>query len=220
MPQPQRQRLQPSDAPQQRGESLARCARDPSQRARPLSWLLPPTALLAMFSVGFTVALGGCATEGKLTDPSVYLGNPFHRPTEAGFRDMARAGCGSMSIGASTVGELLDEDQAFDELLSALYQGDISNDEFMNQVLLQYPAADANIHATGCIMDQLAQCFAETCKAEAAVDRQAREMENAEEADESRGAVTIDPSELPTEDLPEIDAVSEPSKEDAPKPLP
>ncbi|MBK5929536.1 hypothetical protein [Halochromatium salexigens] len=173
------------------------------------------------FLVVLIVTLGGCATEGKVTDPSVYIGNPFHRPTESGFRDMARAGCGSMSIGDSTVGALLGKNQAFDGLISALYQGDISNDEFMNQVLLQHPAADANIHATGCIMDQLAQCFAETCKAEAAVERQSEEAENDTEAEKIRSAVTIDPSELPTEDLPEIDGMIEQSKEeDGPKPLP
>lgn len=198
MPQPQRPRLQPSDAPQQRGG------------------LRLAIRATAVFSVGLSVALGGCATGGKVTDPSVYLGNPFHRPTESGFRDMARAGCGSMSLGDSTVDAQLGEHSAFDTLISALYQGDISNDEFMNQVLLQYPAADANIHATGCIMDQLAQCFAETCKAEAAVEREPQEMENAEDIDESGSAVTIDPSELPSEDLPQIDAMIEPSEEDGP----
>ena len=209
MPQSQRQRLQPSDARQEREGSLGR-------RARLLSRPALPTALmLALF-----VALGGCANQSTVTDPSVYLGNPFHRPTESGFRDMARAGCGSMSVGDSTVDALLGEDKAFDSLISALYQGDISNDEFMNQVLLQYPAADANIPATGCIMDQLAQCFAETCKAEAAVERQTTEAENAEDAEQMASAVTIDPSELPSEDLPEIESRIEPAQDDDPKPLP
>lgn len=177
-----------------------------------------------MFGVALIVALsltlGGCATEERITDPSVYLGNPFHRPTESGFRDMARAGCGTMSLGDSTVDALLGANQAFDTLVSALYNGDISNDEFMNQVLLQHPAADANIHATGCIMDQLAQCFAETCKAEAAVKPQTRDAKNAEDAETIASAIMIDPSELPAEDRPQVDAMAEPSKEDGPKPLP
>lgn len=209
MPQSQRQRLQPSDALPGRAGPLGR-------RARKSSWPGLPTAL----TVALFVALGGCANPGRITDPSVYLGNPFHRPTESSFRDMARAGCGPMSVGDSTVDALLGEDKAFDDLISALYRGDISNDEFMNQVLLQYPAADANIPATGCIMDQLAQCFAETCKAEAAVERQARDAKDTEDAEQTTSAVTIEPSELPSEDLPEIDARIEPSGDDGPTPLP
>lgn len=177
-----------------------------------LSW-----RLLALTLV---VALTGCATEGQVTDASTALGNLFQRPTEAGFRAMAEANCGSLSIGDTAVDALLGNNTAFDTLVTALYDGDISNDEFMNQVLLEYPAPDANVPATGCIMDQLDRCFAETCKVTTAQEREKLDQANAASAEEITNTVTLDPTELPAEDAQTVERMIEQSKDDGPKPLP
>lgn len=205
MYQPQRQRLQPGDASRERRENLGR------SRRRRWPWL---SAALA------AVLIGGCTTQGSVTDPLANLGNPFQRPTESGFRAMTQASCSSLSIGNTTVGALLGKDQAFDTMITALYQGDISNDEFMNQLLLQHPAPNANIPATGCIMDQLEQCFAETCKVLTEAERQKMNQTNRAAAEEVTNTVTLDPAEIPAENLPEVEQMIEQSKEDGPKPLP
>jgi len=201
----QRQRFHLSEAPRARNPHPARLSRN----------TLPLLATAAVL-----IVLNGCTTDGQITDPSVYLGNPFQRPSETGFRALAQANCGQMSIGDTTVNALLGKNSSFDGWITALYDGDISNDEFMNQVLLQYPAADANVPATGCIMDQLAECFAETCQVETAAEREKMAQADAKALQATASKVTIDPSELPAEDAPEIERMIETSKEDGPKPLP
>lgn len=171
------------------------------------------TATLAAF-------ISGCATDAQVTDPLASLGNPFQRPNEAGFRALVQANCGTLSIGSTTVNALLGSNSTFDELITALFRGDISNDEFMNQVLLQHPAPDANVPATGCVMDQLEQCFAETCKVQTAAERQKMEQADTEAAKEIESTVSLDQTAVPAEDAAEIEAMIKDSKEDAPKPLP
>ncbi|WP_201219277.1 hypothetical protein [Halochromatium roseum] len=208
----QRQRFHASDATRTRDLHPARLSRH--------AMALVTTAVLALLS--------GCTTDGPITDPSVHLGNPFQRPTEAGFRSLVQAHCGQLSIGSTTVNALLGKNTAFDSWITALYNGDISNDEFMNQVLLQYPAANANVPATGCIMDQLKQCFAETCKVQTAAEREQMTEAETLEIKEIESAVTLDPNELPAQDAPEIEGMIETSietsieasKKDGPKPLP
>ncbi|MBK1617831.1 hypothetical protein CKO42_05040 [Lamprobacter modestohalophilus] len=200
----QRQRFHPSDAPGARNLHPARLSRN----------------ALPILAAAVLALLSGCATDGPITDPSVHLGNPFQRPTEAGFRALVQANCGPLSIGSTTVNALLGKNTAFDGWVTALYDGDISNDEFMNQVLLEYPAPDANVPATGCIMDQLEQCFAETCKVQTAAEREKRAAAETQAVEEIESAVTLDPTELPAQDAPEIERMMETSKEDGPKPLP
>ncbi|MEA3638553.1 MAG: hypothetical protein VBE63_01250 [Lamprobacter sp.] len=175
---------------------------------------------MTLLAAAVLALLSGCATDGQITDPSVYLGNPFQHPSEAGFRALVQANCGPLSIGSTTVNALLGKNTAFDSGITALYDGDVSNDEFMNQVLLQYPAPDANVPATGCIMNQLAQCFAETCKVQTAAEREKMAQAETEAVKEIESAVTLDPSDLPTKDASEIERMIETSKEDGPKPLP
>lgn len=200
----QRQRFHASDAPRARDLHPARLSHN----------------ALGLFAVAMLAVLSGCATDGRITDPSAYLGNPFQHPTEAGFRSLVQANCGPLSIGGTTVNALLGKNTAFDSWITALYDGDISNDEFMNQVLLQYPAPDANVPATGCIMDQLGQCFAETCKVQTAAEREKMAAADAKEVEAIESTVTIDRSEPPAQDAPEVQRIIEASKEDEPKPLP
>lgn len=192
--------------------SCCPCEHDgnPSPARFRLLWL---AALIALSTVG-------CSTDTSMTNPVLNAGNLFKHPTESGFRAMARASCGTMSIGDSTVSGLMAGDEGFNAMVSALYQGDISNDEFMNQVLEAHPADDANVPATGCIMDQLAECFAEACEVQTPSEQAAMASKNTEVADEIADEVTIDPVELPSKDRPEVDQMIETSKREGPQPLP
>jgi hypothetical protein len=204
MNQSQRQRFGPTDA------HLA----GKGQPAR------SPHGVQLLLLSALAAVLSGCAGDGQVTDPLASLGNPFQRPTESGFRSMVQANCSQKSVGNTTVSALLGQNSAFDGSITALYNGDISNDEFMNQVLLQYPAPDANVPATGCIMNQLEQCFAETCKVQTASERQKTARANAEEIEEIDTAVTIDPNQLPAQDTADVNRMIDASTADDPKPLP
>ena len=179
-----------------------------------------PRGARLLVSAALAAILGGCTTDAQVTDPLTSLGNPFQRPTEAGFRALVQTNCGTLSIGSTTVNALLGSNSTFDELITALYEGDISNDEFMNRVLLQHQAPDANVPATGCIMDQLEQCFAESCKVQTTAERKKTEQKDTQATKEIESTVSIDSTEVPAEDAPEIEAMIEDAKEDGPKPLP
>lgn len=220
MHQSTRQRIAPSDGPR---------LRMTDHPERKLVGLIP-LAILASLS------LAGCGSEPRMSEPLAQLGNPFNRPSEAGFRAMAVANCGAKSVGQTTVAELLDGDTVFNELTGALYRGDISNDEFLNQVLLVHPAADANVPATGCIIDQLARCLAEDCKVQPNAKLAANEQTVQDEADELAAGVDVDPADLPSTaaitapvmesdtdtaaNQPEADQVEVAPAEEEPTPLP
>ncbi|MBK1705350.1 hypothetical protein CKO40_12530 [Halochromatium glycolicum] len=153
---------------------------------------------LASLTIAAAFSLAGCGSEPRMSEPLTQLGNPFSRPSESGFRAMAKASCGDKSVGETTVAELMEGDTVFNDLTSALYRGDISNDEFLNQVLLAHPAANANVPATGCIIDQLAQCFAEECKAQANAEQAATEQPAQNETEELAAGVDVDPVDLPS----------------------
>jgi len=187
--------------------------------ARPNCPARRPFARLVIGSL-IALALVGCATESRVSDPLTHLGNPFDRPSESGFRAMATASCGSMGIGDRTVGELMRDDASFNRLVSSLYAGDISNDEFMNQVLLEHPAPDANVPATGCIINQLARCFAEECKVQSAAERAASQRARGDEAMTPAADPEIDPVELPSQDQAKVDAMIDGAEDADPKPLP
>ena len=133
-----------------------------------------PPATLAMLVVlaGAAAMLAACTGSPRTDQPmenierpfAGILKNPFQGPTEAGFLNLVRHYCADFSIGNQAVGGLLASDQAFRTLTTKLYGGDISNDEYLNRVLDLYPADDANIPATGCIIDQLQNCYAGRCE--------------------------------------------------------
>lgn len=166
------------------------------------------------------LGIAGCATDGQMGGPFASLMTQRGHPTESGFRTMIEASCGEKSVGDSTVAALMRSDSSFNELIASLYSGDISNDEFLNQVLLEHPATDANVPATGCIIDELAQCFAYACKPQTPEQRAEAEKKQVAEAEQITDEVTIDPVELPSKDKPEIEQMIETSKEEGPKPLP
>ncbi len=103
------------------------------------------------------ILLTGCASGG--------VKNPFRGPSEARFTALVERNCGNELVGGQAMSSLLASDTSFRQLTSRLYQGGVSNDEYVNLLMQQYPAADANIPATGCVVDQLARCLAGNCDA-------------------------------------------------------
>jgi len=133
-----------------------------------------PTRLLfglAAMSCGFIV-LAGCSGNPRTEHPFENLSNPFagvlenafHRPSESGFLRLAEHYCASFSVGDTTVGALLTDDTPFRALSVDLYGGEISNGEYINRVVDLHPADNANIPATGCVIDQLQNCFSGRCE--------------------------------------------------------
>jgi len=53
-----------------------------------------------------------------------------------------------------------------------------------------------------------------------AAERQKIDQENTAASEKITNTVTIDPAEIPTEDLPAVEQMIEQSKEDGPRPLP
>jgi len=106
--------------------------------------------------------LGGCSTDNPMHH-ALRNSLSFGGPTEAGFNEMVERGCGQETVGGQSVATLMTSDTTFRQLTSRLYRGDISTDAFTNQLLQEYPAADANIPATGCIAKQLNTCLSSDC---------------------------------------------------------
>lgn len=125
---------------------------------------------LALGSIALALALttlGGCASDGKgLRNP--FAGVPFRRSSEADFMALVKHQCAALPVGSDTVGGLLATDQAFEDATRKLYQGDLSNDEYLNLILASHPAADANVPATGCVVDTLQTCLSGPCTVAAA----------------------------------------------------
>lgn len=115
---------------------------------------MAPIALLLLGGL-----LGGCASGGA------GVKNPLRGPSQARFMTLVKQNCGGELVGGQPISSLLASDTTFRQLTARLYRGDISNDELVNLLLQQYPADDANIPATGCVVDQLSRCLSGNCDA-------------------------------------------------------
>lgn len=130
---------------------------DPADASQMRRAAAPAAALLLLL-------LAGCAADNPMRGAlRESIGNPFGGPTEQGFQSLVRKHCGDRMVGGQTVAELMASDTTFRQLTGRLYRGDISNDAFMKLVLDEYPAADANIPTTGCVVRQLDICFNSRC---------------------------------------------------------
>jgi hypothetical protein len=168
----------------------------PQTRARFAGAATAGAALLAL------TVLAGCAADNPMQGAlRGSIANPFGGPSEDGFRALVRKHCGSELVGGQSVASLMDSDTTFRQLTGRLYRGDISNDGFMNQVLQEHPAADANIPATGCVVNQLDTCFNTRCDGRAA---QSADTVARQEIDATRDA-SLD--ELPAADAGAVDAM-------------
>jgi hypothetical protein len=126
-----------------------------------------PVHLYAKAGTGLLLAallLGGCASDNPMSKALQHnMGNLFSGPNEAGFLALVADNCGAEVVGGESVATLMDSDTTFRQLSARLFRGDISTDAFTNMLLQEYPAADANIPATGCVANQLNQCFNTRC---------------------------------------------------------
>jgi hypothetical protein len=156
------------------------------------------------------------AGDSGFVDPVRALSSAFEPHSEAAFVELVDANCSDLSVGDRTVGSLMATESGFRELTLRLYRGEISNDEYSNQVLLAHPSPDGNVPATGCVVDQLARCLSGHCTVETPAELQAEE--DAAEADAD--PVTIDPTTLPPEDRAEVERLIERAQPDAPAPRP
>lgn len=125
-------------------------------------WRLIPLALCAL-------VLSGCSTGGGvagLFDASP--GARFSGSSEKGF--FARVGhfCGDFQVGDQPLGERLANDSPFRELTLRLYRGEVSNDEYVTQLLSLDPAPDGNVPAAGCVVEQFNACTSGHCSLRAA----------------------------------------------------
>ncbi|KAA6184456.1 hypothetical protein F2Q65_12115 [Thiohalocapsa marina] len=108
--------------------------------------------------------IGGCASDGTAGNPLMGLSTALKSPTEAGFFALVRQNCADHSIGGTPLDTLLDTDTQVRDLTAQLYRGDLSNDEYVNQLSQAFPSDDANIPAAGCVMNQLDVCLSSHCR--------------------------------------------------------
>lgn len=138
-----------------------------TNREHPMPTNLParPHAVLAAKIVPAALLLsllGGCSSDNPMHH-ALRKSVSFGGPTEAGFTELVERNCGEESVGGQRIASLIQSDTTFRQLTSKLYRGDLSTDAFTDQLLQEYPAADANIPATGCIARQLNACLSSDC---------------------------------------------------------
>jgi hypothetical protein len=138
-------------------------------------WRGDPAAWLLVGVIATLPTLTGCAnprtddTFDELAEPAPNVETtPFARPTETGYLDLVRTYCGRLAVGDASVAALLDTDRRFLAATKGLYHGELTNDEFIREVLERHPAQDANADAIGCIVNQLQKCYSERCSVPAA----------------------------------------------------
>jgi hypothetical protein len=139
--------------------------RAPAIRGTPMLDFSPARYRTAACLVGSLLLVGGCASDGNMGNTFTGgIQNPFQGPSESGFFALVRKNCASYSIGGQPLGTLIERDSKVKDLTEKLYRGDISNDEYVNMVLQHHPSDDANIPATGCVIDQLTACQSSRCQ--------------------------------------------------------
>jgi len=144
---------------------------------------------------GALLLAGGCASDngdapskGIKNPLANSIGNPFKGPSEAGFFALVRKNCASYAIGGQGLGALRQTDGSIGVLTARLYRGEVSNDEYINLLLREHPSADANVPATGCVINQLDTCLSTDCQL---TPKQSPEMQKAKEmvaADQQQAA--------------------------------
>jgi hypothetical protein len=119
----------------------------------------------------FAQLISACANSPRTQDPYDELAEPGpapdvvpeERPSEDGFLSLVQHYCGRQAVGDATIAERLRTDPAFRELTLGLYHGELTNGQYTRRLLARHPAADANVDATGCVVNQLQKCYRERC---------------------------------------------------------
>jgi len=105
------------------------------------------------------VSIGGCAAHA----PQSKWFPALRGTTETAFVARVASVCAAHPVGERTVGAVLTDADAFRQLTGQLYRGALSNDLYMEQVRVAYPAPDANLPAVGCVIAQLNACLGGRC---------------------------------------------------------
>jgi hypothetical protein len=108
--------------------------------------------------------IAGCAFDGASSNPLQGVKNPFRGAADSDFFALVREHCSAYTVGDQSLGTRLAGDGELRALTEKLYRGDLSNDEYVNMLLQQYPADDANIPATGCVINQMTACLSSRCQ--------------------------------------------------------
>lgn len=112
-----------------------------------------------------SLVLVGCAS-GTNELNSLFGAGPgarFSGSSEKAFFAGVEKRCSAFSVGDQRLGDLIDKDDAFRALTQALYRGEMSNDEYVQRLLALHPAADGNVPATGCVIQQFNDCVSGDC---------------------------------------------------------
>lgn len=177
---------------------------------------------------GALLLAGGCATdnggdpfEGINNPLAGGIPNPFQGPSESGFFALIRKNCSSYTIGSESLATLREADTGIGALTAKLYRGDLSNDEYIDLLLQQYPAANANVPATGCVINQLDTCLSTDCRLtpkrsaelkraeEMVAEDQQRAVDQVAEVDRAQVETMIDQADEAAEDA-AVDLSTEP----------
>jgi len=110
-----------------------------------------------------SLIVAGCASDGS-SSGFANLKTPFKGPSEAGFFALVRQNCAAYQIGGQPLDNLSDTTGTVGPLTAKLYRGDVSNDEYINRLLAEYPTANANVPAAGCVINQLDTCLSSDCQ--------------------------------------------------------
>ncbi|MBB1076144.1 hypothetical protein HUU62_17200 [Rhodoferax sp. 4810] len=130
---------------------------------------LPPVVLLISLSL-----VAGCGVlspvqeslqpfKHSLTSQVNKARDAISPPLEAQFFNRVYSQCAHYRVGQHSLGALLTQDKVFYQLMRKLYQGVFSSDTYIAKLLKRYPAADGNVPAVGCVIDQMNACLSGNC---------------------------------------------------------
>lgn len=132
---------------------------------------LPQAALTGVALLSLVVQLTACTSSPRTQTPHDELTEPApgadivpgERPSEAGFFSLVERYCGALAVGDEAISARLRGDPVFRQLTSDLFHGDLTNDQYIRRLMTRYPAADANVDAAGCVVNQMQKCYTERC---------------------------------------------------------
>lgn len=141
-----------------------------------------------LLAAGCATGTGGNPFKGIKNPLANGLRNPFHGPSEAGFFALVRKNCAAFSIGGQGLGTLQQNVGGIGTATASLYRGDLSNDEYLNLLLQEHPAADGNVPAAGCVINQLDTCLSTDCRLTSNQSPELRQAEDMVADDQQQAA--------------------------------
>jgi hypothetical protein len=106
----------------------------------------------------------GCSSGGGVQGLfDVPPGARFSGSSENGFLARVVHFCADTTVGNQRLGGLLEQDAQVRALTLELYRGEVSNDEYVTRLLSLHPAANGNVPAAGCVIEQFNACTSGQC---------------------------------------------------------